>query len=449
MKQYLNMVSHVLESGKSRGDRTGTGTIGVFGHQERYDLSEYKLPLVTTKKVFTRGLIEELLWMLRGSTNNEELTALNVHIWDGWALTKEHFKFSEGKRIELLRQKTATIPLDEIQKCHSTHPETWADVIDFAIECNAKDVLANLCFNFKIPEYDIFLSDGLQTGELGPIYGKQWRSMTNLIVITPEEFEAGNAKVPGTYIYKDEYFDTLRESTVYLVNKPIDQIADLIKGLKTNPFSRRHVVTAWLPSDLPDETKSPHQNVLDGKAALASCHCLFQFYVEDLTLTERIKHCNDASDREEAEFLTSENLEFEMRSYRHIDSLLPKDEKEAHEFLTKNCGTPTQRLSCQLYQRSCDAMLGAPFNIASYSLLTMMLAQCVGMVPGEFIHTLGDLHIYKNHIAGAQEQLLRNPLPLPTVTLNPAIKNIFDFTINDITINNYESHPAIKFDVSI
>jgi thymidylate synthase len=423
MKQYLNMVKHVLENGKSRGDRTGTGTIGVFGHQERYDLSEYKLPLVTTKKVFTRGLIEELLWMLRGSTNNEELTALNVHIWDGWALTKEHFKFSEEKRIELLRQKTATIPLDEIQKCHSTHPETWADVIDFAIECNAKDVLANLCFNFKIPEYDIFLSDGLQTGELGPIYGKQWRSMTNLIVITPEEFEAGNAKVPGTYVYKDEYFDTLRESTVYLVNKPIDQIADLVKGLKTNPFSRRHVVTAWLPSDLPDETKSPHQNVLDGKAALASCHCLFQFYVTELDISDRYKIAK-------------------------TKIVIPENEVTNSMFYDSH-NIPTMRLSCQLYQRSCDTMLGAPFNIASYSLLTMMLAQCVGMVPGEFIHTLGDLHIYKNHIAGAQEQLLRNPLPLPTVTLNPAIKNISDFTIDDITISNYEPHPAIKFDVSI
>jgi thymidylate synthase len=389
MKQYLNMVSHVLENGRSRGDRTGTGTLGVFGHQERYDLSEYKLPIVTTKKVFTRGLIEELLWMLGGSTNNEELAVLNVHIWSGWALTKEHLKFSEEKRTEL------------------------------------------------------------QIGELGPIYGKQWRNMTNLMVITPDEFEEGNIKVPGTYIYKDEYFDTAKQSTVYLVNKPIDQIADLVKGLKTNPFSRRHVVTAWNPADLPDETKSPHQNVLDGKAALASCHCLMQFYVEELTLTERIKHRNDVSDREEAEFLASENLQFEMRSYRHIDSLLPKGEKEAHEFLTKNCGTPIYRLSCQLYQRSADLALGVPFNIPSYALLTMMLAQCLDMVPGEFVHSFGDLHIYKNHIAGMKEQLLRNPLPLPTVTLNPAIKNIFDFTIDDIAINNYESHPAIKFDVSI
>jgi thymidylate synthase len=372
MKQYLNMVSHVLENGRSRGDRTGTGTIGVFGHQERYDLSEYKLPLVTTKKVFTRGLIEELLWMLRGSTNNEELVALNVHIWDGWALTKEHFKFSEEERIKLLRQKTTTIPLDEIQ-----------------------------------------LDDELQIGELGPIYGKQWRSWTG---------EDG---------------------------KMIDQITDLINGLKEKPFSRRHIVTAWNPTDLPDETKSPHQNVLDGKAALASCHCLFQFYVEELTLAERIKHHNSVSDREEAEFLANENLQFEMRSYRHIDSLLPKDEKEAHEFLTKNCGTPIHRLSCQLYQRSADLALGVPFNIPSYALLTMMVAQCLDMAPGEFIHSFGDLHIYKNHIAGMNAQLLRNPLPLPTVTLNPAIKNIFDFTINDITISDYESHPAIKFDVSI
>jgi thymidylate synthase len=264
MKQYLDLLQHILENGEKREDRTGTGTISVFGHQMRFSL-EQGFPLITTKKVHLRSIIYELLWFLRGETNIKYLVDNQVSIWNEWA--------------------------DE-------------------------------------------------QGELGPVYGKQWRSF------------------PSTD------------------GKAIDQISWVIDEIKRNPTSRRLIVSAWNPGDL-------------DKMALPPCHLLFQFYVSD------------------------------------------------------------GKLSCQLYQRSADTFLGVPFNIASYALLTHMVAQVTGLGVGDFVHTLGDAHIYLNHLEQVKEQLKRKPYPLPKIKLNPEISSIFDFKYEDISIINYEAHPHIKGEVSV
>ncbi|MCX8019886.1 MAG: thymidylate synthase [Chitinophagaceae bacterium] len=264
MKQYHDLLKYILEHGVEKNDRTGVGTISIFGYQMRFNLQE-GFPLVTTKKVHLKSVIYELLWFLKGDTNIHYLKQNGVTIWDEWA--------------------------DE-------------------------------------------------QGNLGPVYGKQWRS----------------------WVGKD--------------GRVVDQISELIHNIKTNPDSRRLIVSAWNVTDLPE-------------MALAPCHVLFQYYVAG------------------------------------------------------------KKLSCQLYQRSADVFLGVPFNIASYSLLTMMIAQVCGLQPGEFIHTFGDAHIYKNHIEQVHLQLSRTPYPLPVMKLNPEIKNIFDFRYEDFTLENYQHHPAIKAPVAV
>lgn len=274
MKQYHNLLNHVLETGAQKGDRTGTGTKSVFGYQMRFDLSE-GFPMVTTKKLHLKSIIHELLWFLKGDTNIEYLQENGVRIWNEWA--------------------------DE-------------------------------------------------NGDLGPVYGHQWRNWNS---------------------------------------EEIDQIKKIVETLKTNPNSRRMLVSAWNPSVLPDTSVSFSENVANGKAALPPCHAFFQFYVAD------------------------------------------------------------GKLSCQLYQRSADIFLGVPFNIASYALLTMMMAQVCGYEAGDFIHTFGDAHIYSNHMEQVKLQLSREPRELPQMKINPDIKDIFAFTFEDFSLENYDPHPAIKAKVAV
>jgi thymidylate synthase len=264
MKQYHDLLQHLLDNGVKKSDRTGTGTFSVFGHQMRFDLKD-GFPLLTTKKLHTKSIIHELLWFLKGETNIAYLKENGVSIWDEWA--------------------------DE-------------------------------------------------NGNLGPVYGYQWRSWPN-----PD----------GTHT---------------------DQIIKLVEGLKKNPDGRRHIVSAWNPSFI-------------DQMALPPCHCLFQFYVAE------------------------------------------------------------GRLSCQLYQRSADTFLGVPFNIASYALLTMMMAQVCGYEPGEFVWTGGDVHLYSNHVEQAQLQLSRDFRPLPQMKMNPEVKNIFDFKYEDFSLENYDPHPHIKAAVAV
>ena len=282
MKQYIDLVNHVLKEGVQKGDRTGTGTKSVFGYQMRFDLSE-GFPMVTTKKLHLKSIIHELLWFLKGETNIAYLKENGVRIWDDWA--------------------------DE-------------------------------------------------NGDLGPVYGHQWRNWNS---------------------------------------EEIDQITEIIETLKTNPNSRRMLVSAWNPSVLPDTSKSFSENVANGKVALPPCHAFFQFYVSPPT---------------------------------------PK-------------GGGNGKLSCLLFQRSADIFLGVPFNIASYALLTMMIAQVCNLEVGEFIHTFGDAHIYNNHFEQLELQLSRDPKPLPKMILNPEIKNILDFTFDDFTLEGYDPHPGIKGSVAV
>lgn len=277
MEIYQQFLKDILRNGTRKDDRTGTGTVSMFGYQMRFSLAD-GFPAVTTKKLHLKSIVHELLWFLKGDTNIAYLNENGVSIWDEWAD-------------------------DE--------------------------------------------------GELGPIYGAQWR----------------NWPVPG--------------------DSNIDQVSTLLEDLKSNPDSRRHIISGWNPAVLPDESISPRDNATAGRQALPPCHTLFQFYVAD------------------------------------------------------------GRLSCQLYQRSADAFLGVPFNIASYALFTMMIAQVSGLEAGDFVHTFGDCHIYLNHMDQVHTQLQRQPFPLPTMHLNPQVQSLFDFKFDDFELRNYQSHELIRAPIAV
>ena len=277
MQIYLDLLRHILDHGTAKSDRTGTGTISIFGHQMRFDLAR-GFPAVTTKKLHFKSIIHELLWFLDGDTNIRYLNENGVRIWDAWA-TEE--------------------------------------------------------------------------GELGPVYGAQWRNW-----VAPD-------------------------------GRRIDQISQLLVDLRCRPDSRRHIISAWNPALLPDESRSPKDNAAMGLQALPPCHTMFQFHVAD------------------------------------------------------------GKLSCQMYQRSADVFLGVPFNIASYALLTMMIAQVVGMEPGDFVHTFGDVHIYRNHLEQVETQLSREPYPLPTMTINPDQRDLFNFRYEDFELTDYQCHPAIRAPIAV
>lgn len=301
MRQYHELLTHILEHGHAKEDRTGIGTRSVFGYQMRFDLQQ-GFPLLTTKKLHIKAIIHELLWFLAGDTNIAYLVRNGVNIWNEWPFqywlkstgqAEQYSKYSEGWRGKLQ---------EFVQQIR--------DDRDFAV----------------------------QWGELGPVYGRQWRN-----------FEG------------------------------VDQIRDVVEGIRSNPDSRRLLVSAWNPKDIPVMVKS----------GLPPCHVMFQFYVAD------------------------------------------------------------NRLSCQLYQRSADVFLGVPFNIASYALLTLMIAQVCQLHPGDFVHTFGDVHLYNNHVEQARLQLTREPFPLPVLRLNPEISDLFAFRYEDFTLLDYQAHPHIKADVAV
>lgn len=324
MHQYIQLLDRVLTVGRDKTDRTGTGTRSVFGHQMRFDLSE-GFPLVTTKKMFLKGVIHELLWFLAGDTNIKYLNDNGVHIWDEWAN---------------------------------------------------------------------------KAGNLGPVYGYQWRSWPVLQLRDPR----------GEFVTHEDGSHTFLNAKVH--TRSIDQIAQVVSTLKTNPDSRRLIVSAWNPAQVDN-------------MALPPCHCLFQFYTEELTNDERVlyasQHQLDVDDASDVQQLRA-----------RLDAL----------------NVPARRLSCQLYQRSADLFLGMPFNIASYALLTMMIAQQVGMAPGDFIWTGGDCHIYKNHFDQVQLQLARQPYPIPKMEIEKA-PSIFDYKYEDFKLSDYRHYEAIKAEISV
>lgn len=425
MKQYLDLLRDVRDNGRSKSDRTGTGTRAVFGRQIRFDLSK-GFPLLTTKKMFTRGVIEELLWFLRGSSDIKELQDRGVRIWDEWTVPGREFDRNERATMLLqhLRAAGDDVSMGEIQ---SMSPEAF---------------LADYVSN-NLPLHE-------KTTSIGRGYGAQWRNWRSVsqgkpiplstrveMHLAKNEYAAqellslkhAHATHPdGEHgVDKQLYIQACDQGGIprrFEEMKEVDQIADLIHDLKTNPTSRRHIVTAWNPGEL-------------DQMALPPCHCLFQFYCEELTEEER-KH------------LWEEKMGRKFMS-EYVPSLYVQRAHWDEAFAANMAadGIPQYRLSCQLYQRSADIFLGVPFNIASYALLTMMVAQCVNMVPGDFVHTFGDLHIYNNHIEQVNEQLSRTPFDLPKMVINPEVKDIFSFKLEDFKLEGYQHHPAIKAEVSV
>ena len=303
MKQYLDLLQHIMENGTQKSDRTGVGTRSVFGYQMRFDLQK-GFPLLTTKKVFLKGIIHELIWFLKGESNIKYLVDNDVHIWNDWPFQ-------------------AYIEKNNLTEKFPKYSDEWKAEMKNYIE--------------KIKTDEAFAKEW---GELGPVYGVQWR-----------------------------HWKTTD-------GKEIDQIQQIIDTIKNNPDSRRIILSAWNVGDI-------------DRMALPPCHLLFQFNVAD------------------------------------------------------------GKLSCQLYQRSADTFLGVPFNIASYALLTMMIAQACDLEAGEFVHTLGDTHIYNFHFDQVAEQLSREIRHLPIIKINPEVKNIFDFKYEDFTLENYDPHPAIKAPIAV
>jgi thymidylate synthase len=301
MKQYLDLMRHIRDSGVRKEDRTGTGTLSIFGHQMRFDLRQ-GFPLVTTKKVHLKSIVHELLWFIQVDTNIRYLAKNGVNIWNDWPFQSWLRETGQDEKYPI-------------------YTPQWREQMKLFVE--------------RVIADDKFATE---YGELGPVYGHQWRN-----------FEG------------------------------VDQLSQIVEDIKTNPDSRRLIVSAWNPKDIPVMAKS----------GLPPCHTLFQFYVTE------------------------------------------------------------GRLSCQLYQRSADVLLGVPFNIASYALLTLMIAQVAGLQPGDFVHTFGDAHLYSNHMEQVEEQLSREPRPLPVMSINPTVTDLFSFQYDDFELKDYDPYPPISAPVAV
>jgi thymidylate synthase len=371
--EYFRLLNFVLEKGRVKTNRTGIDTIGVFGAQARFNLQE-GFPLLTTKKVFFKGIAHELLWFIKGDTNIKYLVDNNVHIWDEWAYARYKKSGMNGSTANEY-------------KCLPTEPNTFVH-------------LSQAEFIERIKNDTSFAK---KWGELGEgTYGGMWRAFP--------------------YFADEGRHELGQEYTTFGV---VDQLKKVLDKLKSNPDDRRLIVSAW------------HPYWVD-HCALPPCHALFQFHTELLTEAERL-------DLWQKKFAFKDGETTIM-----VPAYLPNFEGKNFMERFDQDGIPTRRLNCQLYQRSCDLFLGVPFNIASYALLTQMVAQSVGMVAGEFIHSYGDLHIYTNHLEQVKEQLSRKPFEnLPRLVLNSSVKNLFDFTYGDIAVAGYESHPAIKGEVAV
>lgn len=442
-QQYLAHAKNILSHGNVRPDRTGTGTRSIFGHQMRHDLMK-GFPLLTSKFVPLRLIIQELVWILEGSTNNNHLVANNVHIWDEWALVdkKEH---TVESRLLMINKMMA-------QWIHPA-PKAWEatthEEIDTQVEAffalyhqHSTNDRVNITTTRRYWRMMSRFEHGPDDGKLGPVYGHQWRRWgSNAVTIDRIQQVLED--------HKDNPAEGMAEMQ-RLVNHTrewggIDQIQELMDGLKNKPFSRRHIVSGWNPDDMPDETKSHAENVSNNKQALPPCHTLFQFYVRDMELDDLRNNTPPVQWQDmlsEVYFATPEAAVAEEFLAR------PEEMARIREWLSKR-GFFTRKLDCQLYQRSADWFLGVPFNIASYSLLTMMVAQCVDMLPGEFIHTFGDSHIYGNHVAVMKEQLEREVHRLPTVKINRTKSDIFSFCIDDFELVEYQNSGKLTGQVAV
>jgi thymidylate synthase len=385
-KDYQALLQDILDNGVTKKDRTGTGTISVFGRQIRHRMSD-GFPLLTSKKMYFKGIVTELLWFLRGDTNIKYLVDNNCHIWDGDALKAYHKH-----------------ELEEINKFIKENPFT---LVDFQYTTMEE-------FINKIKTDDEFAK---KFGNLGPIYGKQWRSWNNGIVNSlgdvferEVKYDIENSRQPYSSSMRKYVTDEIKK-----LNPPIDQIANLINDLKTNPDSRRLMVSAWNVGEL-------------DQMVLPPCHYGFEVYTRELKKLERINIAIEKKLTHETAHLTKD---FDYQKWCDEQNI------------------PTRAISLMWNQRSCDFPLGIPANIMSYGILLMMLAKQVNMIPDELIGNFGDCHIYLNQIDGVKEQLTREPYPLPIVKLSDRVVNdISEYTHNDIILENYQSHPKIYFPLS-
>jgi thymidylate synthase len=390
-KQYQQLLSDIIEFGVEKKDRTGTGTISEFGHQIRHKMSD-GFPLLTTKKMAWKTMVTELLWFLRGDTNIKYLVDNNCHIWDGDAYQAYIKRYNKGEYVG------KTKLLENSKKNRTlTEPFTIEEFID------------------KIKTDDEFAK---KWGELGPIYGKQWRSWgrKNVTNYDLENVKSSDkVKVMDLIHNRGDY--SKYDVKVTYQNNSIDQIQNLINDLKTNPDSRRLMVTAWNPADLEASVLPP-------------CHYGFQVYTRELNFEERCKIQIDRLDG-----MYSPEKDIFIKSSIDEVKLMTMDKNNI----------PTRAISLMWNQRSCDFPLGIPMNISSYALLLMMIADEVNMVPDELIGNLGDCHIYLNQIDGVKEQITREPYPLPTVHVRDGI---FCSSVGDVILENYQSHPKIHFPLS-
>lgn len=389
MKQYIDLVKDILANGTQKGDRTGTGTISVFGRQLRFNL-QAGFPLLTTKKVHLKSIIHELLWFLKGETNIAYLTEHKVRIWNEWADENgnlgpvyAHQWRNFGGQYDNIRQPKPSLP-----KPHLPTILGIATIGKVKVEDTPKlyQIWLNLlhkCYDKTHIDYPIYGKKGYHLCNDWLVFEhflhdvQQWKS-TTIVLENLSDYTLTTNRLPNNFCFGPKTCQWVLKTAVVNQKRKegVDQIKQVIQQIKNTPNSRRMIVSAWNPVDLPFQ-------------GLPSCHTLFQFYVAD------------------------------------------------------------GKLSCQLYQRSADTFLGVPFNIASYALLTMMIAQVCDLAAGDFVHTFGDTHLYNNHLAQAKLQINREPRPLPTMTINPAIKDIFDFTYKDFTLTNYNPHPRIKAKVSV
>lgn len=374
--EYFRLLNTILDNGRTKTNRTGIKTIGVFGEQAKFDVNLNAFPILTTKKIFFKAIVHELLWFIRGDTNIKYLVDNDVHIWDEWAY----------KRYKTEYQKLIDAETHNRFANYATDTGKWMvysfeEYIRRIRECPvAKRGPEFTQENWKAAEF------AAVWGELGDgTYGGMWRAFP---------------------CYENASIDPQVEY--------VDQLAKVVETLKTNPDDRRMIVSAWNP-------------YLVDLCALPPCHCLFHFNTEELTADERGRIANNRG------FIPETDLEDPTYEDKDLDRL----------------GIPKRRLNLLLYQRSCDTFLGVPFNITSYSLLLALVAHCVGMEPGVFTHTYGDLHIYENHLEQVKIQLERTPYVLPKLWLNPEVKDLFAFKFEDIKLIDYKSHPTIKGAVAV
>ena len=388
--EYFRIVNDILTNGRLKKNRTGVDTIGIFGAQAKYDVDLNAFPLLTTKKVHWPAIVHELLWFISGDTNIKYLVDNNVRIWNEWAYKKY--------------QETciSKIPDNELESLSVPSGMSLSDVDHLPMDMFIERIKNDVEFATK-------------WGELGEgTYGGMWRAFPYFDNSDPM---CHNQKTTDPTAPLDVHYET---SSGYACEVGhVDQLQKVINKLKTNPDDRRMIVSAW------------HPYWVD-HCALPPCHCLFHFHTEELTLEERTKLLTDEQCKNDLDLTNSYGIR-------------PSSDLE----LVEKYNIPTRRLNCLLYQRSVDTALGKPFNIASYALLTAMIAQTVNMVPGMFTHSMGDTHIYVNHIDGLKLQLTREPKKLPRVWLNPEVKSLFDFKYDDIKLLDYEFHPTIKFDVAV